>query len=425
MGGGEWTQRLEGQGNTLSIPRVRLLVVRGPDRGKARVVDRPEIVIGTAATADLCLTDRTVSRLHATVRLDEGGVLVSDLGSTNGTLLAQRRIRSAYAEPGEIIQVGATRVRLERERGRLRQSLAPEPRFGPLLGRSVAARRLFELLAQAAASDTTVLLVGESGVGKDLAAQALHEHSPRSAGPFVVFDCAAASPALIESDLFGHERGAFTGASERRAGAFQEASGGTIFLDEIGELSLDSQTRLLRVLDRREVRPIGGPRLLPVDVRVIAATNRDLRVEVNRGSFRDDLYYRLSGFPIGVPPLRERPEDVPLLADHFWRLATGDAEGHLPVELLPELMQHSWPGNVRELRHRVEREALLGREKIDRKPPRRYRDAKQLAVDAFEVGFLNELLARARGNVSEAARQADMDRVHLSKLLRRYGLRGG
>jgi DNA-binding NtrC family response regulator len=409
------------------MPEMRLVVLRGPDRGHALRIDREEVVVGTAASANLRLTDPTVSRHHATLRMTEHGILVTDLGSTNGTRVDRRRIHATYATPGDAIEVGATRLRIELQRGRVELSLSGETRFGPLLGRTVTARRLFSLLEQVAAADVTVLLLGESGVGKDLAAQAIHETGPRAAAPFVVFDCGAAAPTLIESALFGHERGAFTGALDRRNGAFQEAHGGTLFIDEIGELPRELQPKLLRAIDRHEVRPVGSDQSRAVDVRIIAATNRDLKVEVNNGAFREDLFYRLNAFPIAVPPLRERIDDIPLLADHFWRTFLGDAGGGIPANLLPALTEHRWPGNVRELRHRVEQLAVLRpRDETEPDPVPRssYRTAKASALEAFEAGFLAELLARSNGNVSEAARLASMDRVHLSKLLRKHGLRG-
>jgi transcriptional regulator with GAF, ATPase, and Fis domain len=354
---------------------------------------------------------------------------LTDLDSTNGTTLGGRRVRSLYVEADDVLCLGATRVRIERQRGRLHQALSTADRFGPLLGRSVALRRAFALLEQVASTDMSVLLLGESGVGKDLAAQAVHEASSRAARPFVVLDCGAVAPSVVESELFGHERGAFTGAVDRRLGAFQEAEGGTLFLDEVGELPRDLQPKLLRVLDRHEIKPLGSDRTRSIDVRIIAATNRDLKLEVNRGGFREDLFYRLSAFPITLPPLRDRIDDIPLLADHFWRGFTHDADGYMPPELLPELTQHSWPGNVRELRHRVEQLALM-RDFVGPAPaPARthapsFREAKARANDAFELAFLTELMKRADGNVSEAARQGAMDRVHLSKLLRKHGLRG-
>jgi transcriptional regulator with GAF, ATPase, and Fis domain len=423
----ERTQLLEVKATTLSMPGMRLVVLKGPDRGHSVRLERQETVVGSAASAHLRLTDPTVSRHHLAVVVGADGVLATDLESTNGTRVEKRRVRAAYLEIGDSIEVGATRLRLELHDRRVEVPLAEEHRFGPMLGQSVAARRLFAVLRQVAPEDATVLLDGESGVGKDLAAQALHEASKRAGAPFVVFDCAAASPSLIESELFGHERGAFTGAVNARSGVFQEAHGGTLFLDEIGELPPSLQPKLLRVLDGREVRPIGADRGVNVDVRVIAATHRDLRVEVNRGIFREDLYYRLSVVPVRVPPLRERADDILLLADHFWRRVTGDEGGAVPEEHRAALIEHTWPGNVRELRNRIEQIAMLG----DLAPAsggaatESFRAAKAAAVESFEAAFLARLMARASGNVSEASRLASMDRVYLTKLLRKHGLHRG
>jgi transcriptional regulator of acetoin/glycerol metabolism len=416
------TRLLSDAPTTLSLPAVRLVVLRGPDRGRARALEHEELVVGTASACQLQLTDPTVSRSHFALRAGPRGLTVTDLGSTNGTRVDKRRVESVYVEPGDVIEAGATRLRLEAVRGRLDLELSRFERFGPLLGKSVAARRLFALLEHVARTELTVLLLGESGVGKDLAAGALHEASERASGPFVVFDCGAAAPSLIESELFGHERGAFTGATEKRLGAFQEAAGGTLFLDEIGELPRELQPKLLRAIDQRSVRPLGADRPVTVDVRIVAATNRDLALEVNRGGFREDLYYRLSAFPVRVPPLRERLDDLPLLADHFWRGFSKDSEGGLPAELLPVLLEHAWPGNVRELRHRVEQLVVLRRH-APAEPAssaESYRTAKARAVDGFEIAFLTQLMARAGGNVSEASRLADMDRPFLAKLLRKH-----
>jgi transcriptional regulator with GAF, ATPase, and Fis domain len=415
-------------GSSLSFPGVRVVVLRGPDRGRAARLDREELSIGTAPTAALCLTDPTVSRHHALLRLTARGLVLTDSGSTNGTRVDGRVIQSVHVSPGDTIELGATRLRIEALRQRLNLPLHAEHRFGPLLGESVSARRLFALLDQVAPTDLSVLLLGESGVGKDLAAQALHEASPRADRPFIVFDCGATAPGVIESELFGHEKGAFTGAIDRRLGAFQEADGGTLFIDEVGELPRELQPKLLRALDRREVRPVGSDKTIAVDVRVIAATNRDLKLEVNRGAFREDLFYRLSVFPIVVPPLRERLEDLPLLADHFWRAFTKDPGAGVPDDLVPDLVAHHWPGNIRELRHRVEQLAVL-RDR-DRGPlgdagepspaPHSYREGRARALASFEIAFLRDVMARANGNVSEAARLATMDRVYLSKLLRKH-----
>jgi DNA-binding NtrC family response regulator len=304
--------------------------------------------------------------------------------------------------------------------------------FGGLRGQSVAMRRVFERLAHLAPTDLTVLISGESGTGKELAAEALHEGSARAQRPFRVVDCGALTGTLIESELYGHVRGAFTGADQAREGAFASASGGTVFLDEVGELPLELQARLLGVLERRRVRPVGSSESIAVDVRVIAATNRDLRREVSRGTFREDLFFRLAVATVEMPPLRDRPEDIALYVDEF-----SQGRGQLDVETLERLQHARWPGNVRELRNAVERALLLGNEEtavqiapevapqlvaaVDATVP--YKTGKALLVEKYDRIYLETLIRQHRGNISQAARVAEIDRVYLLRLLDRFQLR--
>jgi DNA-binding NtrC family response regulator len=418
---------------TLTIPGARLVVVRGPDKGSTAPVELEEMVVGSAPTADLVIHDPTVSRHHFVLKTTPDGYLLTDLRSTNGTHLDRRRVQSAWLAPGDRIDIGNTQLRLQGGDDRVAIALSPRESFGRLLGRSVAARRVFALLERVAAEPTTVLLSGESGTGKDLAAEALHEASPRAAGPFVVVDCGALVDNLMESELFGHEKGAFTGAREARAGAFEHAHGGTLFLDEIGELSRDLQPKLLRVLERREIRRVGAVDARPVDVRIVAASNRDLRVAVNNGLFREDLFHRLNVVAIRMAPLRERMEDVPLLAEHFWRELRRDPYEPLPEALLSAFLSYDWPGNVRELRNKVERAALMvkmgrfsdtisGIGEVDLAAQFPFREAKAAVVDRFERVYCQTLLERARGNISEAARLGAMNRAYLTRLLQKHGL---
>jgi DNA-binding NtrC family response regulator len=280
-----------------------------------------------------------------------------------------------------------------------------------------------------------VLIDGETGTGKGLLADLIHRQGPRAAGPFVVVDCASIPPTLIESELFGHDKGAFTGATAARVGAFEAAAGGTIFLDEIGELALELQAKLLRALEERVIKRVGGTRAVKLDVRVVAATNRDLREAVNRGGFRADLYYRLNVVRIRIPPLRERREDIPLLVHHFYRIFTGDDAATAPDELVGPLSEHSWPGNVRELRSAVERAVLMADPALWAEPDAAsppdaapitddrlsFREHKERAVGAWERRYILDLVARHGGNLTRAARAARMDRAHLRELLRKYG----
>jgi transcriptional regulator with GAF, ATPase, and Fis domain len=307
-------------------------------------------------------------------------------------------------------------------------------------------REIFGLVERIAPTDATVLIEGETGTGKDLIARTLHQLSPRSGAPFIVVDCGAVAGTLIESELFGHEKGAFTGAIAARQGAFELASGGTVFLDELGELSLDLQPKLLRVLEQRELRRVGGTKTVKVDLRVIAATRKDLRSEVEKGKFREDLFFRLNVVPITAPALRERREDIPLLIDAMLaKLAPGSGIAISDATRMA-LMAHDWPGNVRELRNVIERALALGadpgmlvaplgneptsrgaqlREGIEFDPGVSFRDTKEKWNELFERRYLTWLIKRAEGNISKAARDADMDRKYLHKLLRKYGVTAG
>jgi DNA-binding NtrC family response regulator len=301
-------------------------------------------------------------------------------------------------------------------------------------------RRLFAQLVQVAGSKSTVLLEGETGTGKSAAAESVHLQSPRKDGPFVVVDCGAVPPSLLESELFGHERGAFTGAQNRRQGAFEAAQGGTLFLDEIGELPVDLQPKLLRVLETRTIKRIGSNQSLPVDVRVIAATNRDLRTEVNAGRFRADLYYRLAVVTLRLPPLRERPEDIEDIVARLLDDLEADEDARVLVTSPPalaQLRQGAWPGNVRELRNHLERCIVLRSLDVSTLPlastpepagatgaddDRPYAHARQLALDEFERRYVARLLERAGGRVADAARKAGLNRTYLSRLMARHGL---
>ena len=422
---------------TLGIPKIRLKVLKGPDKGTTVTLEQDEILIGGADGAHLRLTDPTVSRNHCVIRLTAKGPLLRDLGSTNGTRIEGVEVREGYVPTSATLALGHTQVRFEQLDESVQIPLADSERFGRLWGRSTAMRRLFAVAGRVAASDVTVLIQGETGTGKDALTEAIHQASTRAAGPLVVVDCGAVPPNLFEAELFGHEKGAFTGADRSRAGAFEEADGGTLFLDEIGELPLPLQPKLLRVLEARELRRIGAAQPRKIDVRVIAATNRDLREEVNRGTFRQDLYFRLEVVRLQVPPLRERPEDIPVLAEHFRQLAKpGTAGAPLSEEALANFMAHPWPGNVRELRNAVERltvmdempfatqapPAATGAEPVvDVQQP--FKDAKNALVEGFERRYVSAMLEATGGNISEAARRADIDRVYLLRLMGRYGLR--
>ena len=408
--------------------------------------------VGGRPGADLVLADPRVSRLHFEISVDAHGYRLRDLGSTNGTVVDGYRANDLYLRPGSEITVGDTTLRFTPEDDEVDVPASPDDRFGPLVGASVAMRELFALLAKAAPTDATLLVEGESGTGKELVAEAVHAASGRAGGPLVVFDCAAIPTQLMESELFGHEKGAFTGATSQRVGRMEEADGGTLFLDELGELPLDLQPKLLRALEKREVRRVGGARTRRVDFRGVAATNRDLAAEVNRGAFREDLYYRLAVVRVRVPPLRERAEDVPRLVEHFVRRALPDDAkraakilASISEENRARLMAHPWPGNVRELKNLIQRTLALSTEDdpaalepqtapgLERRPAasdapepvvdldRPFSDLKKEVVESFERNYLTRQLARHEGNYSRAAAASGMDRMYFKRMLKKRG----
>ncbi len=433
----------------MPIRRLRVGVVSGADMGKTAEAPSERLTIGTAEGNDLVLTDPAVSRYHLELAVREDCVAVTDLGSTNGTWIGSVRIERSLVPLGTEIGVGRSRLGLLAAEPAL-EELHPESVFGDLCGESQPMRRLMAKLTKVARSDAAVLIVGESGTGKELMARGLHDGGPRASAPFVTVDCGALSPALVTSELFGHERGAFTSAERSHVGAFERAQGGTIFMDEVGELPSELQTHLLGVLERRRVRRVGGTEDIPVDVRIVSATNRDLRSEVNVGRFRLDLYYRLAVVAVDVPPLRNRSGDVPLLLEHFLRELGHDgavADTFSP-DLVRRLEEHRWPGNVRELRNFVEAALVTGEVPFlahsgirrTTQPPRRqtstypgpgpgfdldrpYKDARSAVLARFEAQYLARLMERSGGNVSRAAREAAMTRSHLFELLRRNGLK--
>ena len=417
----------------------RLVVLTGEQRGREFDVLADEVRLGKSRQCEVVLTDPSVSRVHATIRREGDSYRIIDRDSTNGTFVEGARVSDAFLTPGVVVRLGKVDLRFVPQKARAEILPSERESFGPVLGRSLAMRRIFGLLERIAPTDVTVLLEGETGVGKDLVARAIHEQSGRAAGPFIVFDCGAVAASLIESELFGHEKGAFTGAHARHRGAFELAHGGTLFLDEIGELPADLQPKLLRVLENRTFRRVGGSEPVEVDVRVIAATHRDLKAMVQAGEFREDLYYRLAVVDVTIPPLRERRDDIPLLIEAFSRKLPPGMWHPPGPEALARLLGYDWPGNVRELRNVVERSAYVSPDGMvdlvtgstSSTPPDgallfdptlTFRDQKERAIERFEEAYLRWLLQRAEGNISRAARDADMDRKYLHKLLRRYGI---
>jgi len=421
---------------------AKLRVIDGPDRGTEIELPPIGVVIGTEKSCDVVVTDTFVSRRHCSIAPVATGFAISDLGSKNGTLIDGVAVGKVVAPPGVVVRVGKTLFQVIPADEAVDIPPSKHDRFGELYGASAPMRQVFAILERASRSSAPVLLLGESGTGKELAARAVHEASPRADKPFVVFDCGAGAETLIESDLFGHVKGAFTGAAENRQGAFAAAHGGTLFLDEIGDLPVGLQPKLLRMLEAGEVVALGGRKPEKFDVRIVAATHRDVHGEVARGGFRGDLYYRLAVVEVHLPPLRQRTGDLPVLVQRFLERAgsTLVAAG----EPLARLARYHWPGNVRELRNVIARAvALAGPDDTFADLPfvfrptgaapeaaetfvadRPFHEAKDALVARFEREYLTDLLARASGNISEAARIAGLERKFLYKLLERAGLRG-
>ncbi|HMJ10408.1 MAG TPA: sigma 54-interacting transcriptional regulator [Polyangiaceae bacterium] len=431
---------------------LMLVVISGQARGqKKRLGER--LRIGKATDNDLVLPDDTVSRHHCELERGPAGIVVRDLGSTNHTRVGRTTVREATIEPGVTLTVGNVEIILRSEPNRAHILPSEEPRFGDVLGPSLAMRTIFGVLERIAPTDAAVLIEGETGTGKDVVARSIHTKSPRKEQPFVVVDCGAVSYNLIESELFGHERGAFTGAVNTRQGAFELAGRGTVFLDEVGELPIDVQPKLLRVLESGEYRRVGGNKPMHAEARIVAATKRNLKDEVERGKFREDLYFRLAVVPVTVPPLRSRREDIPALVDHFIEIAKrrdASASGiTLSRETVSALSAHDWPGNVRELRNVLDRAIYIATASGDRElrlidlpvspnpagtrardqalvfdATKSYRETRAVFEADFERRYVSWLLERHDGNISAAAREAKMDRKHLYDLARKHGLRG-
>jgi DNA-binding NtrC family response regulator len=414
-------------------PRIQWTDARGP---RDAVLDG-RAVFGSAADVDVTVVDPAVSRIHMELEARDDGVWVRDLGSRNGTFVEGVLVHLARVPDGGRLQAGSVTLMVSYESTPTAVDLWPGDHFGPLLGQSVVMRELFARLARVALTDATVLLHGETGTGKELVAEALHAASPRASQPFVIVDCGALPENLLESELFGHAKGAFTGAQNARAGAIETAEGGTVFLDEIGEMPLAMQPKLLRAIESRTVRRIGESHYRKVNVRFVSATHRDLRTMVNSGAFREDLYFRLAVLPVTIPALRKRTEDIPLLVRHF--LPPG-AAGALSPELVRELSARPWLGNVRELRNFVERAVALGAREalalaadaprstpqsgslgtIDLDQP--FKDLRERWIDHLEHAYIHGLLQRHHWNVSAVAQAAGLDRTYVHRLIRKHDL---
>jgi len=449
---------VDGRPQSLRLRRLKLLVREADQEVEVTFDAKSEITIGAMDDNDLVLHDETVSRYHCKILQEGESYVLLDLDSTNGSFVNRVRVREAFLKPNCTIALGKTEIKFLPVDERVRVVPSEQTQYGDLIGKDVKIREIFGVLEKIAPTDTTVVIEGETGTGKEVVARSIHRTSLRADRPFMVFDCGAVPENLIESELFGHEKGSFTGAIMTRQGLFELASGGTVFLDELGELNLDLQPKLLRVLEQREVKRVGSNRPIRVDVRVIAATNRDLEAEVAAGRFREDLYYRLSVVRIRIPALRERRDDILLLADYFLRNHPANRTpdgvpriaGFTPAAA-ETLLGYGWPGNVRELLNVIERAVsfsdssvidvrdlpdhvvgtagilgsgslALGSTDKSASVDVPFKEAKERWVASFERDYILGLLRKNRGNISHAAREADIDRKYFRKLMRKYGI---
>jgi DNA-binding NtrC family response regulator len=437
---GKLTKRIPVEGGKeFPFRSGKMVVISGVDLQKTFAIGGKEVTIGSQQDNYCVLNDPTVSRHHAVIEETGRGYVLRDLGSTNGTYLNEIRIKEAYLEYGSVIGLGNTRLQFVPLEERVEIPPSEEDYFGDVFGRSLAMRRIFTMLKKISPSDITVTIEGETGTGKELVARGIHSASQRARGPFVVIDCGSISKNLMESELFGHEKGAFTGATQTHRGAFEVAHGGTIFIDEIGELGLEMQPKLLRVLEQREVRRVGGNQVFTVDVRVIAATNKDLISEVQEGRFREDLFYRISVVRIHLPSLRERGEDIPLLAQQFARELSGPYGGGgdmaVSAEALEILRHYHWPGNVRELKNIITRAMAMGngkvlslRDFIMPLSPEERTQAPSLdslvgkTLEEIEKAAISKTLEVHGGNKSAAARVLGIAYSTLYEKIKKYGL---
>jgi transcriptional regulator with PAS, ATPase and Fis domain len=436
--------RAQAPTRVIKYAKTQIVVIEGPDAGTELEVAGTPVRIGTSADNTLVLDDDFVSRQHCEILPTAAGVRVRDNGSRNGMFVGATKVADAtYTEPFQL-RLGQTTLSITPLTETVDREQSTTDRFGDILGGSACMRELFADLMRIAPTEVSVLIEGETGTGKELVADSIHLASPRATGPYVVFDCSAVAPNLAESELFGHERGAFTGAVTARAGVFEQAHGGTIFIDELGELPKDLQPKLLRVLEKKEVRRVGGSKTIPVDARVIAATNRNLPAEIARGNFREDVYFRIATTHVYVPALRDRMDDLPMLVGHFLsRAVPPRSVADIPPHVWEMLNAYRWPGNVRELQNAVQRLLILPERALNPNAQRQavpgleapaqsvaaselklepLRIARREAADEFERNYLKLVLEKTDGNVTRAAAIAEVSRQMIQYLMRKHSV---
>ena len=438
----------------IQIEKCKLVVIDGPNVGTEHILAKPIVRIGTNEKNDLVLDDNTVSRFHSEIRHVGDEWLLVDRDSTNGTYVGNLRVREAFLYPNVELLIGNSLVRFVPLVEEIQVYPIARNRYGKLVGSAPRMREVYGIIDKVAPSELSIVIEGETGTGKELVASAIHERSRRQRQPIVIFDCSAFPENLLESELFGHEKGAFSGAIRTHRGVFERADGGTIFLDELGEMPIKLQPKFLRALENGEIRRVGGERTIKVDVRVVAATNRDLALMVEEGKFRRDLFYRLAKVRLCLPPLRDRVEDLDLLAEHFLAELRGKRpEGSIEArsfspEAIKLMGKYDWPGNIRELRNVVERSITFCEEEavgvddlptdlqarmglptnhgvlsqVDVDPGTGLKEAKEVMVARFERDYLKGLLERHNMNISRVAREAGIDRRHVYRLMKKYAI---
>jgi len=419
-----------------------LSVADGPDKGLRYAFDGTQpsrVLIGKSPACEVRLADPSVSRRHVAIDVAGQWLRLTDLDSTNGTFVNGIAVVDGFLDGGEFLRIGDTTFHVERLESETTINVSPRTSFGRMIGGSAEMRRLYPLCERLAQADVPVIIEGETGTGKEVLAESLHEEGSRAKGPFVVFDCTAVPPNLLESALFGHEKGSFTGAIGTREGVFEQAHGGTLLIDEIGDLDMQMQPKLLRAIQRSEVQRVGASKWTKVNVRVLAATRRDLDKEVQAGRFRDDLFYRINVARIELPPLRRRHGDVTMLAQYFWS-ALGGAAKPIPADMLQRFEDYAWPGNVRELHNAVSRALALGEfarlealRQTDAPAPAGsdfihgvldldlgLSEARQRVVDEFERRYVERMLAKHGGNVAKAAAASGIARRYFYLIRKRH-----
>ncbi len=438
---------------SIQVETCSISIVKGDQKGNVFSLSKDVIRVGAHPRCDIQIVDGTVSRFHCEIHRDQDGYRLIDEGSTNGTYVGDLRIRDIYLSAGREFQIGNTTLSFSPITEQISLTDSPLEQLGPLIGGSRQMRKLYTLIQKVAPSDLSVVIEGETGTGKELVAQAIHQLSRRSEKDLIVFDCSAVPEHLIESELFGHEKGAFSGAVRAHAGLFEQADGGTLFLDELGELPTNLQPKLLRALESGIIRRVGGESVKKVDVRAISATNRDLGEMVKLGSFRQDLYYRLAKVKVTLPPLKERRGDPSKIAKYFLDVLNKKNEGYKHIKgitpnALHRLEGWEWPGNVRELRNMIERaytfadrEMIHSADLMDQLDPEHLDDdsylggvhtpleipdnfslkeAKERIIESFEKDYLQQLLVKNEFNISAVSRDAGIDRRHVYRLIKKY-----